>query len=1062
MTIKISELRVGADFDASKYQAGMAQKVAADSAGAASSVKLAAAATESYQKVGRAGDVLDRLSRQYVDGYAASTKFQGALRQLGRGLETGIVPMERASSILDGIYKKFKMQADGASIAEAGYEKLARAVTDYSDKLARAESESARLAADQARRASGPTATSALAIDQRLNIQQVPGTSAARAADIEAYGKSLDDLRAKFSPLYAIERSHKAKLEEINKAHKVGALSAAEMATAVAVAEHEFTAQSRAVSGATAAITGVGKGAALAAHQMTNLSFQINDVATQAALGMPPLRILAAQAGQFYQILQQGQGGIRGSIGYLGSLIAGLITPFRLVIGAAGAFVAAAVAAGVSWANAQTRIELALTGVGARAGVTAEAINRISLEVAKSGDLSVSEARNMGIALASTGKISEEILRKAVGLGKNVALVFGTDAKGAAEILTRALADPWRGVDDLNQRLGAWDGKTTDLVKSLSTQGRVLEAQRTIIEGVQGAVEGATEKTNIWTRAWDELSNKVSDYYGSFGSRVDRAAGDISPLEKLEIALKNMEAVLDSLERRRAIFGLLAGDQSDADAVIENVRKLGQAYGDLFDDAQRNEKITRLNTLSGDTIKLARSLEPFQSELQKARDQLGFLSSGKGDTEAFSRLSATQQTTVNNAIEALKQKVALGERDLALSQKLYGVESQRLGQAKEDYDLALQNMRAHSTAEKVEATYREALANARRGGGSEQDAVGQAQLKREQKIAEIIEQQSEAMRDRQYQAQVSIQQNELENSLIGRSVDVSTRLTAQFQLLSAAKQEAFKNRTTVSIAEEVQALADAERMARDALNRAQQSVRNDLAFSGDQLGRTPIEHAVYSRMQSAGLLDNGRIVGAQNEMTAAQIRLNEELQRSIDVQKGFASTFLHDMLEAKSATEALADALNELASKILDNSLDTLFAGLTRVGGVPTGGLFGGNILAGVLHDGGVAGVDGARRSVSPALFASAPRYHGGGVAGLKHDEVPAVLQRGEVVLPRGYSGGGGGGGDVHIQLFTNIDATGAYPESIEDIKAALARQQATMPATIARQVRSMRDRALA
>jgi hypothetical protein len=34
-------------------------------------------------------------------------------------------------------------------------------------------------------------------------------------------------------------------------------------------------------------------------------------------------------------------------------------------------------------------------------------------------------------------------------------------------------------------------------------------------------------------------------------------------------------------------------------------------------------------------------------------------------------------------------------------------------------------------------------------------------------------------------------------------------------------------------------------------------------------------------------------------------------------------------------------------------------------------------------------------------LFATAPRYHSGGIAGLMPDEVPAILQRGETVLPK-------------------------------------------------------------
>jgi hypothetical protein len=133
-------------------------------------------------------------------------------------------------------------------------------------------------------------------------------------------------------------------------------------------------------------------------------------------------------------------------------------------------------------------------------------------------------------------------------------------------------------------------------------------------------------------------------------------------------------------------------------------------------------------------------------------------------------------------------------------------------------------------------------------------------------------------------------------------------------------------------------------------------------------------------------------------------------------------------MSGKSAVDALADALDRLAQKILDNSIDTLFAGLGT--STASKGIFGGSILPGILHSGGIAGNDNyPHRAVSPAVFAGAPRYHGGGIAGLKPDEVPAILQRGERVLPRGAKATSDGSISVTIQ--NNFDARGAYPESI-------------------------------
>jgi tape measure domain-containing protein len=59
------------------------------------------------------------------------------------------------------------------------------------------------------------------------------------------------------------------------------------------------------------------------------------------------------------------------------------------------------------------------------------------------------------------------------------------------------------------------------------------------------------------------------------------------------------------------------------------------------------------------------------------------------------------------------------------------------------------------------------------------------------------------------------------------------------------------------------------------------------------------------------------------------------------------------------------------------------------------------SIPIGSLHTGGMAGQSSRRIRVSPLLFGHAPRYHSGGIAGLKPDEVPAILQTGERVLSR-------------------------------------------------------------
>jgi len=77
------------------------------------------------------------------------------------------------------------------------------------------------------------------------------------------------------------------------------------------------------------------------------------------------------------------------------------------------------------------------------------------------------------------------------------------------------------------------------------------------------------------------------------------------------------------------------------------------------------------------------------------------------------------------------------------------------------------------------------------------------------------------------------------------------------------------------------------------------------------------------------------------------------------------------------------------------------------------------DLFADILHSGGTVGMAGTRRAVPALAFAGAPRMHAGGWAGLKQgsgfaglrpDEVPAILQRGERVLSRREAAGYGQG----------------------------------------------------
>lgn len=142
MVTELRTLRVTADMDASQYTAAAQQKVDADRQMAASGRQANAAlgetgrtVAENSTKISQAGDILSRLSRQYVDGYASSQRFNQAINQLTRGVELGKIQMSEATVILDGIYRKYGLMADASRIAQRGQIDLAHAIEQANAKL---------------------------------------------------------------------------------------------------------------------------------------------------------------------------------------------------------------------------------------------------------------------------------------------------------------------------------------------------------------------------------------------------------------------------------------------------------------------------------------------------------------------------------------------------------------------------------------------------------------------------------------------------------------------------------------------------------------------------------------------------------------------------------------------------------------------------------------------------------------------------------------------------------------------------------------------------------------
>jgi hypothetical protein len=211
-------------------------------------------------------------------------------------------------------------------------------------------------------------------------------------------------------------------------------------------------------------------------------------------------------------------------------------------------------------------------------------------------------------------------------------------------------------------------------------------------------------------------------------------------------------------------------------------------------------------------------------------------------------------------------------------------------------------------------------------------------------------------------------------------------------------------------------------------------LESDVRFEREQLFRSDSDAAVASRLRGAGLPVD------LNSATAQAIRLNEQLKQTkdlmVDVGVGFGRDFNNDLFSQKQALDAIhakqragvaltkeemetlrkgidiwgalskaavnalkkiADTLIEIAMRrLMIQAFGSLFGGLGSYGGGGAGDQGPTLAMARGFHSGGMVGTDGTPRYIHPAYYENAPRFH------LGIDEVPAILQRGETVIPRG------------------------------------------------------------
>ncbi|NGO51608.1 phage tail length tape measure family protein [Allomesorhizobium camelthorni] len=722
--------------------------------------------------------------------------------------------------------------------------------------------------------------------------------------------------------------------------------------------------------------------------QTGNLAAQINDIGVQLAGGQSPFLIALQQGTQINQVL--GQGGARGAVAALGGAFASLINPVSLAT-------------------------IAIIGLGGAAVQYVTSFLGDSKDMAKAlkeeAELIDKVAQKWGDALPALKKYNDERkrLQEETEITTAVEAVAQGEYEKIREIIKDVRGEIGRLVVDL-QQAGTEDTDILKLQKVFNTLFEEVEAGNAKFERlrqVQAALNDLFKNTGI------PAAKDMADSIGQIADELERAIDAANQL-RAENAIRDFF--------QRTPLGTLGG-----------LGPITSGGGQFLNPGQLQD-FRASNTPS----QFERDLERASGAIDSFVDRVIKAESG-GDPNAKNRDSSA--TGVGQFLKSTW---------LELFRRHFPERAQTMGrdailELRKDADVSRSLIRAYA---------KENAAVLQRAGVSVNEAALQLSHFLGAGDAAKVLRAAPGTPLAGLISQASINANP---TILGggRTVDDAISYAERRASASTSTRTAREKRTPADIfagsTQQIQAridLINAEIEAQGRLNpliedygfevekaRIKQHLLNDAKKAGVEV--TPALAAQIDQL--AG--NYARASASADQLRASQERAAQAAVEFSEFSKDLLGGFIQDLREGKDASEAFANALQKVGDKLLDVGLNALFGG--GGGGLfgGGGGLFGGAIIPGILHNGGVAGQDGYGhgRAVSPSVFAGARRYHQGGVAGLMPGEVPAILQKGEVVIPKGSSAAAPQA--VHVTVGVSADNNGNLMPFVESVSQRTATQ---------------------
>ncbi len=446
-------------------------------------------------------------------------------------------------------------------------------------------------------------------------------------------------------------------------------ISAEEHARSLALLQARYGATAAAVNDNVAPISRFQKATGLAAHDVQNLGFQLNDVAVSLASGQSFFTVMVQQGAQILPILSSAPGGIGGALAGIGRYLLSLVTPATAAATALALIGTLGIVGLIRYGEEIEALEKSLSGLGRSTPATAAGLSRIAEAAAAQAKVTTSAARETAAALASTGQIGLSNFEGLIAISKRFADALNLDVTEANKQLAASFADPVKGADDLNGKLNFLSDATRSYIRELAAQNDQTGAQRALLDALGPALANATANTSLLGRAWAYVASAAR----GAAEAIAQALKGPSPEQELVNQRQYLKDVSTGLLARTPT-GQAKIKEAEADLfkLEEQYRRNSAAASAaakaMADDAAAN----KVSVQAGDIV---RALDPLASKYDELRQKQAVLKqaletpaklsdpkAAQDAYEAYGRAIATLtdgQGKLISSTELLRQKDAL-------------------------------------------------------------------------------------------------------------------------------------------------------------------------------------------------------------------------------------------------------------------------------------------------------------------------------------------------------------------------------------------------------------------